>query len=118
MGFLWSCYRWYRRLRILIILMYRYLNPWDTFYQHPIVFEIWGLAMDSELIAEHAVAQTARGDDEMQDGDTLLGDGESTDQELAEVLAGVSRNDGPSSAAAADAPPYGLPGGAGVSVLK
>ena len=53
----WFCYRWYRRCQILAILVYRYFSPWDTFFLHPIVFEIWGLVMDSQMIAEQVVSE-------------------------------------------------------------
>ena len=87
----WFCYRWYRRCQILAILVYRYFSPWDPYFQHPIVFEIWGLAMDFEMIAEQMDLESAcTGDSGDENDSTLLEDG-SPVVKLIETLAGAER---------------------------
>ena len=77
--------RWRMRFQIGLILFLRYVNPWDSFFRHPIVFDIWLLAMNSESIAE-MVDQELLGPGDVDDADAaLLSDVE--DAELAEVLA-------------------------------
>ena len=115
MGFMWFCYRWYRRLEILSILVRRYFNPWDSFYLHPIVFDIWALAMNADAIADHVVdleaAQEANGGG---DAETLMDD-ESIDHELLEVLNGARRAGVETAANGAGAGHVDHSSGAGVS---
>ena len=38
------------KIYLFFYLVYRYLTPWDYFFLHPIVFEIWWLACNSDRI--------------------------------------------------------------------
>ena len=37
-------------LYLYLNLLFRYLTPWDSFFLHPIVFDIWWLACNSDRI--------------------------------------------------------------------
>ena len=78
-------FRWRMRFQIGLTLVLRYLNPWDSFFRHPIVFDIWSLAMDSEAVAEMVDQELLRSVDADDTDVGLLTDDE--DPELTEVLA-------------------------------
>ena len=82
MGLRGWIFRWRMRIQIGLTLFIRYVNPWDSMFRHPVVFDIWELALNSESIAE-MVEQELMGSDDAEAA--LLTDDD--DPELADVLA-------------------------------
>ena len=83
------------RFRIFGRLVRRFFSPWDRFFLNSIVFDIWNLACNAEVLGEIA-ERTPRApvnDSEMEE--LLLDDDEAGDAELVTTLAqarqGVSR---------------------------
>ena len=83
------------RVRIFCRLVWRFFSPWDRFFLNSIVFDIWKLACNGEILGEIA-ERTPRApvnDSEMEE--LLLDEDEAGDAELVTTLAqarqGVSR---------------------------
>ena len=82
------------RFRIFRTLVRRFFTPWDRFFFNSIVFDIWRLACDADILGEVADRAPAmvNGDHE----DLLLDDDELGDAELVSTLAqaknGASRS--------------------------
>ena len=79
------------RVQIFGILLFRFFNPWDSFFFNTVVFDIWYIARNTETLVELAdgAPTLVVGDSDVEE--LLLDEDEATDSELKSTLALVRR---------------------------
>ena len=81
----WDMFR--IRVRIFCRLVRRFFSPWDRYFLNSIVFDIWNLACDAEMLGEIAERAPRVAVNDSETEELLLNDDEAGDAELVTILA-------------------------------
>ena len=81
----WDMFR--IRVRIFCRLVRRFFSPWDRYFLNSIVFDIWNLACDAEMLGEIAERAPRAAVNDTETEELLLNDDEAGDAELVTILA-------------------------------